>query len=255
MKWPTEKQFDKFPDLEERTILLGYMGSQAHGTYIPATDGGIDDKDVMGIVVPPMDYYIGMRKFEQVDCWVEEYDIVIYEIRKFVSLLLKSNPNVLGLLWLPDNLYIKKTVAGEWLINKRELFSSKKVYNSFTGYAYGQLKKMENCAFLGYMGDKRKKLVEKFGYDTKNAAHLIRILRMGIEFLATGTLNVMRPDASHLIRIKKGEFSLEQIKSWAEGLFEDATKALIHSKLPSEPDYHMGEYILMQIIQDVNKNT
>jgi len=41
-------------------------------------------------------------------------------------------------------------------------------------------KKGEN---IGYLGDKRKQLVLKHGYDAKNAAHLIRLLRMGIEFL------------------------------------------------------------------------
>jgi predicted nucleotidyltransferase len=250
MKWPTK--FDKF-DLQERTVLLGYMGSQAHGTYIPAEAGGIDDKDVMGICVPPMDYYTGLKKFEQVDCWEEEYDIIIYEARKFVRLLLKANPNVVGLLWLPEELYIKRTKPGQHLINHRDIFSSKKIYNSFTGYAYSQLSKMENCAHLGYMGAKRKALVEKFGYDTKNAAHLVRLLRMGIEFLATGQLNVMRPDAPQLIRIKKGEYTLEKIKSMAEGLFDDARKALMLCKLPEEPDHEKAEYILMEMIHEIQK--
>ena len=42
----------------------------------------------------------------------------------------------------------------------------------------------------GYMGQKRRELVRRVGYDAKNAAHLIRLLRMGIEFLTEGTLHV-----------------------------------------------------------------
>jgi predicted nucleotidyltransferase len=251
MKWPTK--FEKF-DLKERTVLLGYMGSQSHGTWIPPQDGGIDDKDVMGICVPPMDYYTGLKKFEQIDTWEDEYDIVIYEARKFVRLLLKANPNVLGLLWLPPELYIKKTKSGQHLINHRDIFSSKQIYNSFTGYAYSQLSKMEHFSELGYMGAKRKALVQKFGYDTKNAAHLIRLLRMGIEFLATGQLNVLRPDAPQLIRIKKGKYTLEKIKTMAEGLFDDARKALMGCNLPDEPDHDKAEYILMDMINEIQKS-
>ena len=64
---------------------------------------------------------------------------------------------------------------------------------------------MERNACKGYMGEKRKRLVEKFGYDTKNASHLIRLLRMGMEFLVDGELHVEREDAKELLRIKGRE--------------------------------------------------
>ena len=63
-------------------------------------------------------------------------------------------------------------------------------------------KKGEN---IGYLGDKRKQLVLEHGYDSKNAAHLIRLLRMCKEFLATGEMIVFRPDAAELLDIKKGQ--------------------------------------------------
>lgn len=57
------------------------------------------------------------------------------------------------------------------------------------------------------MGERRKALVRRHGYDTKNAAHLIRLLRMGIEFLQSGELLVDRSghDAGELLAIKRGE--------------------------------------------------
>lgn len=246
MKWP---EYEKF-DIRNGTFLLGYMGSQSHGTWIPPQDGGIDDKDVMGVCIPPKEYFYGLRKFEQLDTWVEEFDIVIYDIRKYFRLLLKSNPNVIGLLWLNRTGYIKTTPMANRLIESREIFSSKKIYKSFTGYAYSQLKKMGVKKHEGYMGEKRKQLVERFGYDTKNAAHLIRLLRMGIEFLCTGELNVLRPDAKQLMSIKRGEFALEKIHSMSEGLFDDARSALINCTLPDEPDYLAAEKLLMDIIED-----
>ena len=86
------------------------------------------------------------------------------------------------------------------------------------------------------MGAKRKLLVEKHGYDVKNAAHLIRLLRMGIEFLNEGELYPERKDASQLIQIKRGEWSLEKVKKTAESLFGKCETAYIKSKLPNNPD-------------------
>lgn len=241
MKWPKFRFFDA----EHCTILAGYMGSHSHGTYITPKKGGIDDKDIMGICIPPKRFYLGLDKFEQIDCWEDEYDIVIYEFRKFISLLLKNNPNVMGLLWINENLYVKRTALGDLLIENRDIFSSKLAYKSFTGYAYSQLSKMEKFEHKGFLGDKRKALVEKFGYDTKNAAHLIRLLRMGIEFLSSGQLNVFREDAQQLIAIKKGEYPLEKIKLMSEDLFKIAEQAFIHSKLPEKPDIKKAEEILI----------
>ena len=81
-----------------------------------------------------------------------------------------------------------------------------RVHRSFNGYAVAQMRKMESGVYKGYMGDKRRSLVERFGYDTKNASHLIRLLRQGAEFLRDGELYVLRHDASELVAIKRGDF-------------------------------------------------
>lgn len=249
MKWP---KFDQF-DLQARTILLAQMGSHSHGTYIPPKAGGIDDIDIMGVCVPPKSYYIGLDNWEHLCCWVDEYDITIYEAQKFMGLLLKNNPNVLGMLWLEPNMYKIRKPAGELLIKNREIFSSKLAYKSFSGYAYSQLRKMENGAFQGYMSDKRRKLVEEFGYDTKNAAHLIRLLRMGMEFLHTGELNVMRHDSGQLIDIKRGRYKLDDIKTMANDLFSKTETAFLNSKLPDQPDFKKANELMIEIIETVNE--
>ena len=46
--------------LPDNIILLGYRGSIAHNMYIPSTDpDSIDDKDLMGVFVAPLEHYIG----------------------------------------------------------------------------------------------------------------------------------------------------------------------------------------------------
>ena len=85
----------------------------------------------------------------------------VYEIRKYVKLLLKSNPNVLSLLWLPEHLYIYVSEIGQELINHRDLFLTKQAYHSYVGYSKGQLHRMTHIN-TSDLGAKRKALVKKF---------------------------------------------------------------------------------------------
>lgn len=237
----------------KRSVLYGYRGSIAHGTYQSQKQNpdSIDDRDTLGMLIAPLNNYFGFQHFEQFEQGPTEKDaddIVIYDIRKYFSLLLKSNPNVMTLLWLEPKHYIKIDAIGERILGARDLFSSKKAFHSFTGYAYGQLKRMTHFKFEGYMGEKRKALVDRFGYDTKNAAHLVRLLTMSIEFLTEQRLIVERPDAQRLIEIKNGAFTLQQIQDKAEILFDQARQAYIASKLPAEPDYEGAEKLLMSIL-------
>ena len=98
------------------------------------------------------------------------------------------------------------------------------------------------------MGAKRKELVRRVGYDAKNAAHLIRLLRMGIEFLVDGELHVERADAEQLLSIKRGEWTIERVKEEAERLFKLAEEAYVRSSLPAKPDVKKAEGLCIAII-------
>ena len=245
------------PGIREWSILTGFRGSIAHGMYVPQNKpDSIDDKDVMAVCIPPIDYYFGLKEFGNKgtkEIMVEEWDIVIYEFRKFIRMLCQGNPNVLSMLWLQPGDYIHLTPEGELLIKNRNLFVGRHAYRSFTGYAYGQMHRMEHGAFNGYMGAKRKGLVEKYGYDCKNAAHLIRLLRMGIEFLKDGELYVKREDAPQLLDIKHGKWTLEQVKGEADRLFKLSEEIYLKSTLPKEPDFKKVNKLLCEIINSFLK--
>jgi len=90
--------------------------------------------------------------------------------------------------------------------------------------------------------------VRRYQYDVKNAAHLIRLLRMGSEFLRSGELQVFRTmDAEELMRIKRGAWSLEQVKSEAERLFAGVEPARQVSPLPDRPDEAAANALLMDL--------
>lgn len=239
--------------LNDWAILIGYRGSIAHGMYIPGSDSTfIDDKDIMAVCVPPIEYYFGLAQYGSrgtKEIKKDEWDIVIYEAKKFIKLLSVGNPNVLSLLWLDPEHYLYKDNAGQLLLDNRNIFVGKHIYKSFVGYAQSQLHRMTHMTCQGYMGEKRKKLVEKFGYDTKNAAHLIRLLKMAIEFLRDGRLHVHRHDAQQLLEIKRGKWKLKRVKAEADRLFKQAEDAYLASKLPDKPDNSEINRICIGIIR------
>jgi hypothetical protein len=312
LKGLSQEQVDRL--LPEGLISLCWRGSVAHGMYVPQSDpDSIDDKDVMGIYIAPLEHYLGFGREDVYEKWEGEWDCVFYEVRKFIGLLLNCNPNVLSLLWLKPNGIIYENAFGARLRENRDLFVTRKAYHSFSGYAHAQFKKMisfnqeaqelmqqleeqliglgidpESCdagdslrtldgaSFVGatpammevvkryrgerrryysggYMGKKRRELVRRVGYDAKNAAHLIRLLRMGIEFLTEGTIYVERADAPELLDIKRGAWPLEKVKSEAERLFQLSQEAYVRSTLPPEPDRARAERLCVEMISEFHK--
>lgn len=266
-------------------IFVGYRGSQTHGTYMaPELNHGFDDTDLVVVYIPPgLDYYFGFPRVESGrDIKVRQYDCAAYELRHFVKLIEACNPNLVSALWLDRKHWLYDDWAWRVLVEHRDLFSSKRAHKSFTGYAMSQLYRMTayhdrgedaccpgekfhsaECPIrvaqgrgsqkkfaTGFMGAKRKTLVEKYGYDVKNAAHLMRLLVMGDEFLRTGKLNVDRTgiDADKLMAIKRGEWPIERIKAESESAFIAMDAAVMDSPLPEEPDHDRIEKLVVSLM-------
>ena len=76
----------------------------------------------------------------------------------------------------------------------------------------------------------RAALEAKHGFDTKHAAHLVRLLRMCREILETGKVNVRREDREELLAIRNGAWTYERLVAWAteqdaamNGLYKTST--------------------------------
>ena len=81
------------PGLGRWCILSAYRGSIAHGMYVPrSSPTSIDDKDIMAICVLPPEYYLGLTEYGSrgtVEIKQGAWDIVIYEVRKMIKMLLE----------------------------------------------------------------------------------------------------------------------------------------------------------------------
>lgn len=85
---------------------------------------------------------------------------------------------------------------------------------------------------------KRFILEDKFGYDTKHAYHLVRLIRMCREILLTGKVIVKRHDFQELLDIRNGAWEYDRLIEFAE--MEDKALQIIYNEsmiLPKTPDF------------------
>ncbi len=354
--------------VEARAILLTKVGSHSYG--INTTGSDVDYK---GIFVATQEYYLGLKNIEQKDRgWEEDSDrfpvlngvkdLVFYEIRKYLKLAKDANPNILELLFESDEFYQYIHPVGQKLIDNRQLFLSKKIKYTYSGYAYAQIRKIkshrkwllnppckkptaedygltdktaldksEEKAFITFLwmlikdrieymeeqkelydliGDRidfkgvinnnqlpqefypyiqnltkgsdrymdilrrtqeyrkdlhywksyqswlsnrnqsRAELEAKCGYDSKHAAHCIRLVRMGNEILTTGKVNVDRRgiDAEELLNIRLGNVDYETVLTKAERLFAELDRSYELSTLPHKPDFERINQLTMELV-------
>lgn len=134
------------------------------------------DIDIRGIALNSKEEILLGTDFEQV--LDEATDTTIYSLKKMVNLLLHNNPNTLEILGLNLNqiVYFPKESSFrsqvlEELIDLSDAFLSKRVIQTFGGYASTQMRRLENKA-ASQLGEAQReahilKSIEFAGYDFK----------------------------------------------------------------------------------------
>lgn len=140
--------------VEQNTIFLVQSGSHAYGLSTPESD-----LDYKGFFYPSPDYVYGFQTCEQKNAgWNDfsdpasglipqlegEVDACVYDVRKYIQLALDNNPNILEMLYQSESTHIIcDSYVKDNILSNRDLFLSKKVRYSLAGYAYAQIRKIE----------------------------------------------------------------------------------------------------------------
>lgn len=237
--------------VSQGTILKIVSGSHMYGINTPDSD-----KDYIGICIPTKDYILGMHKFEQLEERTNpsssdkkniksDNDYTCYSLSKFIKLAYDNNPNILEVLFVPKESIIYCDNLGKQLLSHGKLFVSKRAFYKFMGYAIAQKRKLITKQPEGL----RTIIVEKHGYDTKYASHLIKLLYFGIEILRTGKLTFPTEHRKYLIQIKNGEWPLSQIIDKAIYLESYLEEALKSSTLPEYPNIEEISQLQINLIE------
>jgi hypothetical protein len=94
----------------------------------------------------------------------------------------------------------------------------------------------------------RAALERQFGYDTKHAAHLVRLMRTGLEVLTDGALRVRRADADELRAIRDGALGYDQLIEAATALEAAMKVAAATTTLPADVDRAFVDGLLLAVI-------
>lgn len=142
-------------DVKDKHVLLleCISGSRAYGLHTPQSD-----TDLKGVFVLPKQKFYGLEYTEQANN--ETNDEVYYELKRFVDLLVKNNPNILELLNTPADCIRYRHPVMDLL--KPELFLSKLCRQTFAGYAQSQIKKAKglNKKIVNPVDRERKSILD-----------------------------------------------------------------------------------------------
>lgn len=149
-------------ELTRDTIFVTLAGSQAHGTAHAGSD-----VDLRGICVAPLDVRVSLfSSFEQHEGALDgalwdavharllahptarqglsvKTECVIFDVAKFLTLCASANPNALEVLFADERDWVHETETWRLIHRERHRFLSKKVQQTFLGYALAQLKKIK----------------------------------------------------------------------------------------------------------------
>ena len=223
-------------------ILEVVVGSTLHGT---AVDDGLEDLDMMAIVVERPRQFLG---FSPTDTWVHrtkpdgvrseagDIDLAVYGLRKYLHLALKGNPTILLALFAPQQFVKRYDVRGMQLQALHPYIVSKQCYSPWRGYM-----KQQHERLLGLRGQRnvtRPELVNKYGYDTKYASHIVRLGLQGEEILTTGKMTLPMPQGQRdlCVKIRTGGYSLAGVSELIIDVEKRIEAAKDASKLPENPE-------------------
>lgn len=212
--------------LTHHLVFRCLIGSQAYGLARASSD-----EDRRGIFQAPAEMLWSLQGAPD---FLErpETEEAYWELKHFVVLALKANPNTLECLYSPIVEHVAG--AGEELLAIRDAFVSKLTYQTYNGYVLSQFRKIEI--------DLRTHGEPKW----KHVMHLIRLLLAGISVLRTGTVLVDVGDhRDHLLAIRDAEMSWEQIDAWRLELQRELDEAYATTTLPDLPDYRRVDRFLI----------
>lgn len=122
----------------DNLIFECMSGSHAYGT-----NAAHSDTDIRGIFIAPPSYNFGLQSIEQVEFKLDDLDTTYFELRKFIKLAANCNPNIIELLFTDDVNILKTTPSFKRLQENKNLFLSRKVFHTFSGYAHSQLHRIK----------------------------------------------------------------------------------------------------------------
>jgi predicted nucleotidyltransferase len=223
----------------EELIHTFQGGSYQHGASIASSRS---DVDLFGVYIEPPSKALGIQEETHFTGGTQDQyernrpgdeDYKCYTLRRWAGLACKGNPTVLGFLYSKDEL-----LPGVWkdlILPNQNLFKARFHAKAFLGYAEGQISRLNGKSGKGKHGQ-RPELEKEFGYDTKAAMHLMRLMFEAQEYMKTGNITYPRPEKDLLIKIRLGSWSFDRLMLEYTEAEAKVIQAMNTSSLPDTVD-------------------
>ena len=119
---------------KENPDLLVLSGSRLYGM-----DTETSDHDYRGVILPPYEYLIGIKKFECRE--LKDEDHKIFSVERFLKLVIKGSPGETEILFTPEKNIIKCSEIGRKILSFKKHLISNAVYGRIMGYSVGEWRK------------------------------------------------------------------------------------------------------------------
>ena len=235
--------------IEERTgkevAVCSLVGSR---NYNLQTDGS--DHDFTAFVVPTAeDMYERSEYFKEMkgDGW----EINVYDLRRIPELLRRSNPAALEYAFSEDRVMCRE--MEDLLYGNRERIAGMNLPYLFNSAVGASIHKM-NTLEKGTVSTQH--LVEKYGYDTKQGTHAMRLLYMLQWYAEDGVFETAlryggtatgRERREFLLSIRSGRFTLEEMKETIRSKKEEIEERFKQRYLDAEADTEMMDVVRTEV--------
>lgn len=123
-------------DEPKNLILKCIGGSHLYGLNTPSSD-----TDIRGIYLESVEDALDINGRQNGECSDDRQDEKYYSLGKFLKLASECNPNIIEMLFLPDEAILYKSPIYDRLIEHTDWFISKRARHTFGGYAYSQIQR------------------------------------------------------------------------------------------------------------------
>lgn len=249
--------------------FLSYGGSISYGVSTPDSD-----IDLIGFYVPPIEYIYqpGIYNFDKINVAEvysvhhiqyngKSYDITVYPITNLFKLAIEGNSNILDFLMTSSQYIVYENNVGKNIWYNAIDFLSKKCVSKFLGFATSELASVEkgiksysiylnkDSPILSNILNSRVSLYEKYGYDTKNTGHILRLIASLYDIL-TSCDYCPSHYAVDVRKARNGEYTFEEVKNTFLKFKETIPELEKNSELPDEPDREKIRKLLVDSIEN-----
>ncbi len=184
-------EFDKIRN--EGRLLIEYVrGSVSYGLDTPESD-----KDSGGIFICSIKELLGYNSYKE-EVADAKNDNKWYELNKFISLLVKANPNILEALFVDDRFIIGEIhPIMKYLREHRDMFLTKQCFTSFYKYAESQIYKARglNKKIVNPITERKTPLDFTYTFRKQGSQNIVNFLKeygLRIEYCGLCNINHMR---------------------------------------------------------------